>query len=257
MADIRSKFAAQLYTVRDQLKTDFPGVLRELKKMGWAGVQISGLHGYDPAEIASVLQETGLETAGIHVPLEQLVNGLDQVVREAQLFRTRDVVCPYLTEDYRTDAGFREVRLLLSDIARQLATKNIRLSYHNHAFEFEVDIDGRSALEFILEPRGNESIYAEIDVYWVKKGGVDPTEFICGYANRMPIIHLKDMSNDGTESFAEIGTGSIDFHSIISWCERSGVEWYAVEQDVCKGDPLDSLRISLGNLNRLVDQMSP
>ena len=41
---IRQKLAAQLYTLRNELKQDFPGVLRELKKMGWAAVQIDGLH---------------------------------------------------------------------------------------------------------------------------------------------------------------------------------------------------------------------
>jgi hypothetical protein len=70
----------------------------------------------------------------------------------------------------------------------------------------------------------------------------------------MPIIHLKDMAADGSEAFAEVGTGLIDFVPILEWGEANGIEWYAVEQDVCPGDPMDSLRISLNNLNRLADE---
>ena len=67
----------------------------------------------------------------------------------------------------------------------------------------------------------------------------------------MPIIHLKDMTADAEQTFAEVGTGLIDFPPILAWGERSGVEWYAVEQDRCKGNPLDSLRISLSNLLKM------
>lgn len=251
MKPIESKFAAQLYTVREELKTDFPNVLRELKKMGWAGVQISGLHGYDPKEIASVLDETGLGTAGMHIPLQRLTDDLEQVLEEARIFHTRDVICPYLPQEYQNAEGYTLVRQRLNEVARKVADQNVRISYHNHNFEFKTFINGKSALEYLLEPSNTNAVLAEIDVYWVKKGGKDPVSFIKPYANRMPIIHLKDMTADERETFAEVGTGSIDFTAILRWGELSGVEWYAVEQDVCSGNPMDSLQISLENLRKL------
>ncbi|MCM2675313.1 hypothetical protein [Alkalicoccobacillus plakortidis] len=60
------------------------------------------------------------------------------------------------------------------------------------------------------------------------------------------------MTKDSDETFAELGTGSINFAPILEWGERSGVEWYIVEQDVCKGDPMKSLEISLEHLNSLI-----
>lgn len=128
------------------------------------------------------------------------------------------------------------------------------MSYHNHAFEFETQIEGENALKYLLEPLSDNKVLAEIDVYWVKKGGAVPLEFIKPYAQRMPIIHLKDMTKDDQRTFAEVGTGSIDFLPILEWCERSGVEWLAVEQDVCPGNPMDSLNISLNNLNSIAEQ---
>lgn len=249
---ISSKFAAQLYTVRDLLKDDFPGVLRTLKAMGWAAVQISGLHGYAAEEIASVLQETGLRTAGTHVPLSRLTDEFAAVVAEARQFETRDIVCPSLPDQYKTAEGYLEVRRILNEVARQAEAEGLRLSYHNHDFEFKTIVEGGSALEYLLKPTNDNRLLAEIDVYWVKKGGRDPLSFIQPYANRMPIIHLKDMSGDGREAFAEIGTGLIDFAPLLAWGEQSGVEFYAVEQDVCPGNPLDSLKQSLDNLRQII-----
>ncbi|WP_257345909.1 sugar phosphate isomerase/epimerase family protein [Pseudalkalibacillus decolorationis] len=251
---MREKFAAQLYTVRDELKKDLPFVFRELKKMGWAGVQLSGLpQGYNPQEIASLLKETGLGTAGMHISLEQLENDLESVLEEATLYNTKDIVCPYLPGGFQNPEGYLSVRNKLNEIADK--AKGFRISYHNHAFEFDTEVNGKSALEYLLEPTVENQLLAEIDVFWVKKGGEDPLSFIQPYANRMPIIHLKDMTGDEKQTFAEVGAGIIDFEPILKWCEQSGVEWYSVEQDVCPGNPMDSLQISLNNLNKLAAQL--
>lgn len=253
-SSIKNKFAAQLFTLRNELEQDFPGTLRALKKMGWPAVQISGLRNHTKEQIAAALQETGLKTAGMHVPLDRLRDDLPEVLDEARLFGTRDLICPYLADDLRNEAGYRAVRSELNAIAKKLADKGYRMSYHNHDFELKVQVDGTTALAYMLEPSDSNAVLAEVDVYWVKKAGLDPLTFIQPYANRMPIIHLKDMSNDERQFYAEIGTGTIDFTPILGWGEHNGIEWYAVEQDECPGNPMDSLQLSLNNLNRLVDE---
>ncbi|TDF98680.1 sugar phosphate isomerase/epimerase family protein [Paenibacillus piri] len=250
---MQHKFAAQLSTVRDLCRDDFPQILKELKRMGWAGAQISGLLGYEAREIASVMQEIGLKAAGIHVPLNRLQDELDIVIEEAELFDTKDIVLKVIGKELRTEEGYRSVRRFLNEVARKLAPQGFRISYHNHAFELESEVEGKLALEYMLEPAPDNLVLAEIDIYWVKKGNRDPLLFLEPYINRMPIIHLKDMTTDERQTFAEIGTGSIDFAPILDWCEASGVEWYAVEQDVCPGNPMDSLQISLNNLMKLAE----
>ncbi|TVY09459.1 sugar phosphate isomerase/epimerase family protein [Paenibacillus cremeus] len=252
---MKHKFAAQLTTVRELVKQDFPGTLRELKAMGWPAVQISRLWGWDAREIAAVLQETGLQVAGMHVALDRLIDELDKVLEEAVLFNTKDIVLKGLPGKTHNPSDFVSARFLLNELARKLAPQGYRISYHNHDFELQTNIEGKSALEFLLEPTEDNLLLAEIDVYWVKKGGRDTVEFLKPYAHRMPIIHLKDMTNDEAQTFAEIGTGTIDFEPILRWGEQSGIEWYAVEQDKCPGHPMDSMQISLDNLNRLADRI--
>lgn len=245
---IKHKLAAQLYTLRNELKKDFPSVLRELKKMGWAAVQIDGLHGNPAKDIAAVMKEIGLQTAGMHVGLERLKNDMDAVLEEARLFDTKDLICHSLPDGLQNPEGYVSVRHDLLQAASKVSGMGYRVGYHNHDFEFHTTIDGKFALEYLLE---DPAIYAEIDTYWVKKADQDPLSFIQNYAFRMPILHLKDITADERKYFAEIGTGLIDFAPILKWGLQNGVEWFAVEQDYCPGNPMDSLALSYTNLLKL------
>lgn len=249
---MKHQLAIELFTLREECKTDFPGVLRAVKEMGWPAVEMAGYHGYDPEEIATVVKETGLQVAGMHVGFNQIVSNPDQVVREAHLFGTRDIVCPSVPPSLRTEEGYRETRIKLNEAADYAKENGLRISYHNHAYEFETEIEGKNALEYMLDPSAGNKVLAEIDVYWVKKAGYDPAKFIVPYANRMPLIHLKDMTVDEVQDFAEIGTGSIDFKPILKWGKTNGVDWYVVEQDRCPRSPMDCIEVSYTNLVQMI-----
>lgn len=247
---MENKFAAQLFTVREELKEGIRPLFKKLKEQGWAGVQISALpEGYDPKEVALALEENDLQAAGMHVSLDRLELDLEAVLKEADLYGTKDIICPFIGPEFRSEAGYKKLKESLNQVAHQ--APGYRIGYHNHDFEFETNIDGKDALAYLLDPAQDNKISAEIDVYWVKKGGADPLEYIQPYANRMPIIHLKDMTNDERQTFAEVGEGVIDFIPLLKWGEANGVEWYAVEQDVCERPPLECLETSLMNLKKM------
>lgn len=251
---MKHKFAAQLFTLREELKEGIRPLFKTLKEMGWGGVQISALpEGYDPEEVALALKENNLGTAGMHISLDRLKKDLDGVLKEANLYRTKDIICPFMVPEFRNEEGFRDLKDTLNRMAKE--APGYRFSYHNHAFEFDIEIDGQDALRYTLDPADNNQILAEIDVYWATKAGKDPLAYIAPYANRMPIIHLKDMTDDDRQMFAEVGTGVIDFVPILKWGEANGVEWYAVEQDICERPPLDCLQTSLTNLEKLAQQV--
>jgi len=251
---MREKIAVQLYTLREECASDFPATLREISQIGYGGVQFAGFHGHDPKALKEILDETGLKAAGLHVGLDELLERGDQVADEAEVLGTIDIICPGIAEAIRTEGGYKGVRSDLNAIAAKLKDRGIRISYHNHAFEFETKVDGKDALSYLLEPVPGNEILAELDVFWLKKAGHDPVAFFEPYGGRMPIVHLKDMTDDEEATFAPIGTGVIDFAPIIEWGETSGVEWYVVEQDSCKTDPMDCVRTSYGNLLSLMEQ---
>ena len=66
----------------------------------------------------------------------------------------------------------------------------------------------------------------------------------------MKVVHFKDMGG-GSENqsiMTEVGEGNLEWSAIIEACQDAGVEYAAVEQDICQRDPFESLAISYQNL---------
>lgn len=252
---MKHKFAVQLYTLRKECEQDFPATLRSLGRMGWAGVETAGLHGHSAEEIAEVLRGAGLKTAGMHVSVERLRSDTKNLINEARLLNAKHLICPSVPHEWRNEQGYVRLRDELNAAAAELKPEGFTVGFHNHAFEFDTSVRGIDALSYLIDPVPDNAVLAEIDVYWVKKAGYEPAAFLTPYSGRMPTMHLKDMTGDERRTYAEIGTGIIDFESLLLWGERNGVEWYVVEQDICEGEALDSARISLDNLHALADRL--
>jgi sugar phosphate isomerase/epimerase len=73
-------------------------------------------------------------------------------------------------------------------------------------------------------------------------------EWIHRYKNRTPLVHLKDMTTDAEQFFAELGTGGVDLETVLNAGEEAGVEWWVVEQDLSRRTPLESIEISMNYL---------
>src|SRR5579859_1126143 len=58
--------AVQLYSVREALKHDFEGTVRQIAAMGYAGVEMAGNYGQSPASTAQLFKELGLSAPAMH-----------------------------------------------------------------------------------------------------------------------------------------------------------------------------------------------
>jgi sugar phosphate isomerase/epimerase len=248
----RLPVALQLYTLRDQLRDDFRGVVRAVGEMGYDGVQLAGYGGLGAGELRRLLDEAGVEPAGTHTGLDVLEGGLDAELDYNLAIGNRWVICPAIPEARRRDlAGWQEVATALDRIGERCRARGLRLGYHNHAFEFTPipDEPARRGLDVILGETDPQLVFWEPDVYWIKKGGADPAAMIRAHAGRVPITHLKDMTADERATFAEVGEGTLDWPAILDAAEGAGVEWHCVEQDRCDRPPLESVRLSLQHLH--------
>ena len=64
--------ALQVYSVRDAAEADFAGTMRQVKEMGYDGVELAGTYGMTAVEAKKILDEIGLELVSAHVPMDQL-----------------------------------------------------------------------------------------------------------------------------------------------------------------------------------------
>ena len=240
--------ALQLYTVRDELRKDFVGTVRAVAAMGYAGVELAGYGGLSATELRHLLDDLGLRVAGDHVGLDRLEGQLDAVLDFSQEIGNAYVVCPSAPEARRRDAaGWRSLASALSAVGRTCEQRGLHCCYHNHAFEF-APVDGSNGFTLLYDNADPQALKMELDAFWAKKGGEDPAAILRRYPGRCPIIHLKDMTADAQQTFAEVGEGTMDFQSIFQAAPTAGVAWYVVEQDRCARPPLESAELSLKHL---------
>lgn len=247
--------AAQLYTIRDFTKTaaDFSESMKRLRDIGYSAVQISAIGPIADEEVKQIVDDNGLTICNTHIGYDLLWNDADRVITQHRLWDCRHVAIGSLPKPYREEgeAGYIRFAKEASEVGKKLHEAGLTFSYHNHSFEF-VRFGERTALDIIYEESDPNYLQAEIDTYWIQHGGGDPMAWIRRMKNRMPVIHLKDMVMvDGQQTMAEVGEGNLNWPAILEACEYAGVEWYAVEQDICQRDPFESLKISYDNLSAM------
>jgi len=244
------KTGIQMYTIREALKQDFKGVCRDLVKLGCDGaefVQIFG--GMEPAELAAFLKEIGLKACGMHLSAGDFAS-TDNDPSTFEYVKALGI--KYITFSHGGDFTkvTPDVVRLCGNAGIVAARNGLQFTYHNHAAEF-ADFEGRHALDYIYENTDPQKVMAELDVYWVTKGGEDPVKYISRYAKRLPQLHLKDMDREDG-SFTELGRGCIDLPACVRAAENSICEWVIYEQDTCKRPPFESAVMSLEYLNKLL-----
>lgn len=246
--------AAQLYTLRSMLRTpeEIASTLKKVKEIGYDAVQLSGLGPIDTHELKKILDGEGLEACATHIPMNRLLNETDGVIEEHKILNCKYTSCPFLPLEYHNEAGFKKAARQLSNVGKRLKEADIVLTYHNHGFEFE-KFDFRTGLEILYHESDAEYLQGEIDTYWVQYGGGDPAKWCLQLKNRLPLVHLKDMGiKDNKQIMMEVGEGNLNWEAIMSACKKAGTSWYIIEQDICQRPALESLKISLENVKRML-----
>ncbi|WP_353625689.1 sugar phosphate isomerase/epimerase [Bacillus sp. JCM 19041] len=221
-----------LYTLRDELKEDFKGTLQKVKEIGYSGVEFAGFGDYSANEVKNMLEEIGIEAWSSHVPIEQLRNKLSDVIEYHKTIGVQFIVCPYLSEEERESrTHYFNLAEEFEEIGNQIREAGFIFCYHNHDFELEL-YDGEYGLDILLRGTRTNNMQLECDTFWVEFAGVDAKSYLTKHANRVPIIHLKDMKKDGG-TFAEVGEGKLDISGIIQAAKEAGTSYFIVEQDKC------------------------
>ena len=243
-----AQIAAQLYTCRDLLKTpaEIATTLRRLRQVGYTAVQVSGMGPIREEELNAILDGEGLVCCATHEPSAQILAEPDRVIERLRKLRCTITAYPFPGGvDLACEASVAALIAGLDKAGAAFAAAGMHLCYHNHSLEFR-KLGGRTILDRIYAETAPAHLGAELDTYWVQHGGGDPAAWCRRMAGRMPVIHLKDyvINAKNEPQFCEIGAGNLDMPGIVAAAEAAGCRWFIVEQDICPGDPVDSLALS-------------
>jgi len=245
------KIAVQLYTIRDHTAVDFARAMQDVAKIGYKYVELAGFGNLtSAAQVKKALDDAGLIAIGAHAgtPESCAGEGLQKAIDDAKTIGYKHLMVPWISEAWRGAEGYRKLATSLTEFSKTLATQGLTLGYHNHSFEFE-KYEGVYGLDILWQHTDPTLVRAELDLFWVNHGQVDVLAYLKQVGQRTIAVHLKDVSKTDRNKFANVGTGTLDFASLITSAEAIGVEFGAVEQDDCYGQPtLESIKISYDNL---------
>ena len=251
----RRQIGTQLYTVRNLMAKDPIGTLEKISKIGYKtveGATYTGselFYGMPPEQFKMVLSDNGLEMISGHYLLGAampntkgtMVNDWQKAVDDAAAVGLKYMVCAHLSNTERGNLdGYQQTAEKLSAAGAISQKAGIQLCYHNHDFEF-VAQDGKLPYDVLLQGTDPDLVKMEMDIYWVYKAKQDPIALFKKYPGRFPLWHVKDMDNTPKQMFTEVGNGVIPFKSIFAQAKVAGLDYFFNEQDVCPGDPLDSM----------------
>lgn len=230
--------ALQLYTVREALAKDFPGVIKKIASIGYVGVElIFNLPGTTISEAAQLFDELGLQVPSAHVPLP-IGDNKTKVLDYMAAFGCQRIISPGQGADsLATVARVRQTCDLFNEAHAVAAENGMEFGVHNHQREFQ-QIKGRYIYHIMLEHL-DPAIFFQLDTYWAQTAGVDPVSVIKELGPRVPLLHIKDGPAVSDEPQVAIGEGVMDFPSIVH-AAGDTAEWLIVELDWCAIDMLEA-----------------
>ena len=260
----RKNIGIQLYTLRNEIKKDTAGTIKAVVDAGYKQGEMYGFPNCDPMIAAA--KDSGLDLHSSHFEWDSVVNPKDEglsdfmkTLEKAKEIGLTHLVVPYLHgKDRTTLDDYKRVATNCNKAAAKAKEAGIQLAYHNHSFEFEPKGGGRTGFDVFVDEFAPEMQF-ELDVFWVKAGGLEPVDLIKKLSGRVSQLHLKDLKEGvplpayggvPKDAFQELGDGIIPMEPIIKAAKAAGVVHCHVEQDQSP-DPIASIKQSMAYLRKL------
>jgi len=268
--------ALQLYSVRDDAAANLDDTLRQVKEMGYDGVEFAGLYGIPAEEVRDMCAKYGLVPISAHVPIKSMIEDVRKTFEEYKTVGVKYVVIPHVSAEYcKADEKFPDLVKYAAEFGKVAKEYGLQLGYHNHDFEFTNMIGDEHMLDVLYASVDADLLKTQLDTCWVNVGGENPAEYVRKYSGRCPTVHLKDfvgqksenmyaligVKNDADKKAAEnqefelrpVGSGVQDFPAILKAAEEAGAQWVIVEQDrpALGKTPLECAKMSIEYLKTI------
>ncbi len=231
----------QLYSLRNQFKTDVPGTLAKVKSFGIKEIEGGGTYGLSMEEYKKLLAQNGLKMVSVGAGFEKLRDDPQAVVAEAKAFGAKYVMCSWIPHDGDefTIDDMNKAKDVFTKAGKLLHDNGIQLCYHIHGYEFRPHESG-DLFDYLVKATDPRYVNFEMDVFWVKHPGQDPVALLNKYPNRFLLMHLKDR-RQGTENSQTgqaddetnvvLGTGDVGIAAVMKAAKKAGVKHYFIEDE--------------------------
>lgn len=238
---LAQQIGLQLYSLRNQFKTDVPGTLAKIKSWGITQIEGGGTYNLPVDEYKKLLAENNLKMIAVGADFDALAKDPQPAIDEAKNFGAKYIVCywiPHNGDDFTTD-DLKKAVDIFNAAGKKISEAGLQLCYHPHGYEFKPYENG-TMFDYLVTNTDPKYLNFEMDVFWVKQPGQDPVALLKKYPKRFTMLHLKDRkpgtanSMNGKadeESNVVLGSGDVGIAAIMKEAKKIGVKYYFIEDE--------------------------
>lgn len=243
----------ELYSVREELKKDLPGTVRQVATMGYQCVEFFSPYRDWTAEYArrvrSELEELAIHCYSTHNDMKSFTSdGMNKAIELNNILGCRYIVLAHPGEVHGLD-DWKRVAETVNKANELFEGHGLHAGYHNHDAEWK-PVDGQKPME-VLAAVLDRSIMLQLDVGTCLAAGSDPLAWINQNPGRIRSMHVKDWSPDKGYKVLT-GEGIAPWKKLFTAAETAGgLEYYLIEQEGSDYSELDTARRCLAAFHKL------
>lgn len=244
----------QLYSVRDDMKKEPIGTLKQLAAMGYKYVEHANYvdrkcYGFTALEFKKILTDLGLKMPAGHTVMgkthwdagkKDFSDAWKQTVEDAATMGQQYVISPWMDESMRKSYDELLAYLEVFNKCGELCQKyGMKFGYHNHWAEFTESLNGTKLFDIMMKNLDVNKVVMQLDIGNMYIGGAKALDVIGRYPGKFELIHVKDEIAVNTKEKYEsaiLGKGIIPVKEVLEICRRTGgTKVLIVEQESYQG----------------------
>lgn len=235
-----------MYSLRNQInELGVEEVLKMVSKAGYSCVEFAGFYGMTPVEMKNLLDKYNLEGISAHIGLNDIESQLDYI----DTIGIKSVFVPWVSKEDLADK-LPEIIEKIKKIKPELDKRGVTFGYHNHNQEYA---DGADRVQELLS--AVPGFYSEIDTYWVKRAGLQPTQKMQQYGKQLYCLHIKEYDKNNEAINPVIGEGDVGFEEVFKLGNQMGIKLAILEVEGFPCDPAEYLKRSYENMKKMSEKV--
>ncbi len=245
----------QLYSVRDEMRKDPLGSLKQVAAMGYEYVEHANyvdrkFYGYTPQEFRKVLDDLGLKMISGHTVMgrqhwdearKDFSDSWKYTVDDAAVLGQRYVVSPSMDNSMRSKYDdFMHYMEIFNKCGELCKKQGMKFGYHNHDFEFSEKLNNEKLFDIMMRSMDPDKVVVQLDMGNLYNGGAVALDVVRQYPGRFENLHVKDeiIASSGGDKYEStiIGKGIVNAREVIDLATKiGGTEVYIIEQESYQG----------------------
>ena len=261
----------QLYSVRDEMKKDPLGTLKQLSAMGYREAEPAAytgaypesykerkIHGYTSKEFRKITDDLGIKLPSSHVVFsmkhwddtkKDMIDTWKYVVEDALIMGQKYIISPSFDADKTKLDACKKGIDIYNQVGMITAKAGLRFGFHNHHQEFTQKFDGEYLYDIMLKNFDLQYVCQQLDICNLTMANVDPMRWLQMYPKHFELMHVKDRDKNKEESTI-LGDGLLKMDEILTFArKKTKIKYWVLEQE-SYGDktPMECVKINLDRL---------